>query len=82
MRFQRRGVMWAPAPPSADYGTRVAAGLMTSVLAVASLLLFLAFLYGLISLISTGGIAMWRLPETVPLWLGTLALFFTYYVVA
>jgi phage shock protein PspC (stress-responsive transcriptional regulator) len=82
MRFQRPGAMWAPAPPSADYGTRVAAGIMTSVLAVANLLLFLAFLYGLISLISTGGIATWRLPESVPLWLGTLALFVTYYIVA
>jgi phage shock protein PspC (stress-responsive transcriptional regulator) len=82
MRFQRPGATWAPAPPSGDYGTRVAAGIMTSVLAVASLLLFLTFLYGLISLISTGGIATWRLPENVPLWLGTLALFFTYYIVA
>lgn len=82
MRFQRPWAMWAPAPPSADYGTRVAAGIMTSVLAVANLLLFLLFLYGLISLLSTKGIYTWHLPETVPLWLGTLALFFTYYVVA
>ena len=40
---------WAPAPPSADYGTRVAAGVMTSLLAVANLFLFLVFLYGLVS---------------------------------
>ena len=73
---------WAPAPPSADYGTRVAAGIMTSVLAVASLMLFLVFLYALISLISTGSIHTWRLPENVPLWLGTLGLLFIYYVVA
>lgn len=82
MWFHRPWTMWAPAAPSADYGTRVAAGVMSSVLAVANLLLFLAFLYGLISLISTGGVATWRLPEGVPLWLATLALFFTYYVVA
>jgi hypothetical protein len=60
----------------------VAAGIMTSVLAVANLLLFLVFLYGLISLLSTGGIYTWRLPANTPLWLATMALFFTYYVVA
>ena len=81
-RFQGPWPGWAPVPPSADYGTRVAAGIMTSLLAVADLLLFLVFLYGLISLLSTGGIYTWRLPANVPLWLATMGLFFTYYVVA
>jgi phage shock protein PspC (stress-responsive transcriptional regulator) len=81
-RFQRPWPTWAPVPPSADYGTRVAAGIMTSVLAIANLLLFLVFLYGLVSLLSTGGISTWRVPANVPLWLATMALFFTYYVVA
>jgi phage shock protein PspC (stress-responsive transcriptional regulator) len=81
-RFQGPWATWTPVPPSADYGTRVAAGIMTSLLAVANLLLFLVFLYGLISLLSTGGIYTWRLPADVPLWLATMGLFFTYYVVA
>jgi phage shock protein PspC (stress-responsive transcriptional regulator) len=74
--------VWATVPPSVDYGTRVAAGVMTSLLAVANLLLFLAFLYGLISLFATGGIYTWQVPENVPLWLATFGLIFTYYVVA
>ena len=82
MRYRTPWTSWGPVPPSADYGTRVVAGVMTSVLAVASLCLFLVFLYGLISLLATGGIHTWRLPENVPLWLATFALIFTYYVVA
>jgi phage shock protein PspC (stress-responsive transcriptional regulator) len=82
MRYRSPWTAWQPAPPTPDYGTRVVAGVMTSVLAVASLGLFLAFLYGLISLLATGGIHTWRVPENVPLWLATFALIFTYYVVA
>jgi phage shock protein PspC (stress-responsive transcriptional regulator) len=81
-RFQGPWASWAPVPPSADYGTRVAAGVMTSVIGVASLLLLVMFLYALISLVSTRGIYSWRLSDNVPLWLAAVALFFTYYVVA
>ena len=55
---------------------------MTSLLAVANLFLFLVFLFGLVSLLATGGISTWRVPENVPLWLATFGLIFTYYVVA
>jgi phage shock protein PspC (stress-responsive transcriptional regulator) len=55
----------AAVPPSADYGTPVVARVMTSVLAVASLCLFLASLYGLIALLATGGIHTWRVPENI-----------------
>jgi phage shock protein PspC (stress-responsive transcriptional regulator) len=82
MRYRSPWTSWQPVPPSADYGTRIVAGVMTSVLAVASLCLFLAFLFALISLLATGGIHTWRVPENVPLWLATFALIFTYYVVA
>ena len=81
MRAQRWGAMGF-VPPTADYGTRVAAGVMTSVLAVANLILFLVFLYALASLLSTGAIYSWHVPGDVPLWVATFGLFFTYYVVA
>ena len=81
-RFQGPWTAWGPAPPSADYGTRVAAGVMTSLLGVANLLLLLTFLYGLISIVLTRGIYTWHLPDNVPLSVATVALVFTYYVVA
>jgi phage shock protein PspC (stress-responsive transcriptional regulator) len=81
-RAQGPSGLWAPVPPMADYGTRVAAGVVTSLLAVGNLLLFLLFLYGLISLLATGGISTWHVPANVPLWLATFGLIFTYYVVA
>jgi phage shock protein PspC (stress-responsive transcriptional regulator) len=81
MRAKRWGSI-SFVPPAADYGTRVAAGVMTSVLAVANLILFLVFLYALASMLSTGAIYSWRVPPDVPLWVATFGLFFTYYVVA
>ena len=82
MQYRSPWTSWGPVPPATDYATRVVAGAMTSVLAVASLALFLVFLYGLISLLATGGIYTWRVPDNIPLWLATFALIFTYYVVA
>jgi phage shock protein PspC (stress-responsive transcriptional regulator) len=73
---------WTPVPPSAEYGTRVVAGVMTSLLAVANFFLFVVFLYGLVSLLATGGIYTWRVPENIPLYLATFGLIFTYFVVA
>jgi phage shock protein PspC (stress-responsive transcriptional regulator) len=81
-RFEGRWSAWSPAAPPADYGTRVAAGVMTSIIAVASLLLLVTFLYGLMSLIVSRGIYTWRLPDHVPLSLAIVGLVLTYYVVA
>jgi phage shock protein PspC (stress-responsive transcriptional regulator) len=81
-RYHGPWTAWASAPPSADYGTRVAAGVMTSVLAVANLLLLFTFLYALISIVLTRGIYTWHLPSNVPLSLAMIGLVFTYYVVA
>ena len=82
MRYGGPWTAWAPAPPTADYGTRVVGGVMTFVIVAANLLLVLLFLYGLISLVSTHRIATWSLPDDVPLPAAVVALVFTYYVVA
>jgi phage shock protein PspC (stress-responsive transcriptional regulator) len=74
---------WGPwTGPTPGYGTRMAAGVMMPILAVASLVLLASFLYGLFSLLSSRAIYVWPLPDTVPLWVAILALVLVYNAVA
>jgi phage shock protein PspC (stress-responsive transcriptional regulator) len=70
-------VGWPPPSPG-SYGSQVAAGFMTPILTLASVAAFWAMVYAAVSLASTGSVHGWRLPETVPLWLGLVALLFLY----
>ena len=82
MRWGGPWTAWTPAPPTADYGTRVVGGVMTFAIVAINLLLFFLLLYGLISLVSTHRIYTWSLPDDVPLPVAVVALVLTYYVVA
>ena len=85
MRQMRRSysMTWPPRPSfgassPASYGSQVAAGVVTPILTLASVVAFWAMIYAAVSLASTGAVYGWQLPNTVPLWLGLVGLLFLY----
>jgi phage shock protein PspC (stress-responsive transcriptional regulator) len=77
-QWQRHG--WTPGAPIAMYGPPAWAALLLPFFGLAHVLLFLLMAAMLISLVNTGGILDWRLPEDVPLWAGVLILLVAYQI--
>jgi phage shock protein PspC (stress-responsive transcriptional regulator) len=72
----------APAPATpAGHAARVAAGALVAILGIGLALFTVGWLIALLSLVMTGAILGWVLPQDVPLWVGIGALIFLYYLV-
>ena len=68
--------------PQPGYGARVAAGLLLPLIGVISAAATVAFIFALVSLLTTGGILDWRLPQDVPPWVAVGALVAAWALVA
>ena len=73
-QWRRYGWGSATAPPPWTAG-------IAPLFALAHLALFVTMAAMMISLVNTGGIFAWRLPEDVPVWAGALILFIGYQIV-
>lgn len=67
--------------PQPGYGAQVAAGIMLPLLGIVSALLTVVWVIALVSLLATGAIFGWELPNDTPVWIGVLALIAAYAVV-
>ena len=67
--------------PQPGYGAQVAAGIMLPLLGIVSALLTVVWVIALVSLLTTGAIFGWELPNDTPAWIGVLALIAVYAVV-
>jgi hypothetical protein len=67
--------------PQPGYGAQVAAGIMLPLLGIVSALLTVVWVIALVSLLTTGEIFGWELPQDTPAWIGVLALVAVYAVV-
>jgi phage shock protein PspC (stress-responsive transcriptional regulator) len=67
--------------PQPGYGAQVAAGIMLPLLGIVSALLTVIWVIALVSLLSTGAIFGWELPNDVSPWIAVLALIAVYAVV-
>jgi phage shock protein PspC (stress-responsive transcriptional regulator) len=77
---QWRRAGWAPGM-TATYDAPPWVAAITPVFALVQVALFLTMAAMLISLVNTGAILAWRLPEDVPVWAGALMLVVTYQIV-
>ena len=77
---QWRRYGWAPSPAS-PYGSMPALLTLLPLFGLVHLALFVTLCAMLVSLVNTGGILDWRLPDTVPLWAGVLILLVGYQIV-
>src|SRR5262245_39436821 len=77
---QWRRYGWAPAGP-AGYDLPPWTVAMVPLFALLHLGLFLTMAAMMISLVNTGGVLSWRLPEDVPVWAGALILLIGYQIV-
>jgi phage shock protein PspC (stress-responsive transcriptional regulator) len=68
--------------PQPGYGAGVAAGLLLPLIGAISAAVTVAFLFALVSLLTTGGILDWSPPHGVPPWVAIVALVAAYALVA
>jgi phage shock protein PspC (stress-responsive transcriptional regulator) len=68
--------------PQPGYGAQVAAGIMLPLLGIVSALLTVVWVIALLSLLATGAIFGWELPNDTPAWIAVLALIAAYAVVS
>jgi phage shock protein PspC (stress-responsive transcriptional regulator) len=68
-------------PVNASYTTQVLGGVLTPIAALLSAVLFLVFLFALVSLVTRHSILGWTLPADIPLWLGIVVLAVLYRVI-
>jgi phage shock protein PspC (stress-responsive transcriptional regulator) len=78
---QRHWRRYGPAGAPFPYGPTPALIVLLPVLALVHLSLFVTMMAMLISLVNTGTILSWHLPEDVPLWAGVLILLAGYQIV-
>jgi len=79
---QWRRAGWAPGMPTPYvYAQPAWFAPLAPILGLVHLALFVAMAATMISLVNTGGVLDWRLPEDVPLWAAVLILFVGYQVV-
>jgi phage shock protein PspC (stress-responsive transcriptional regulator) len=76
-RWRRYG--WGPGAPMA-YGPPPWAAVLIPVFGLVHVALFLMMVAMLISLVNTGAILNWQLPEDVPVWAGALILLIAYQI--
>jgi phage shock protein PspC (stress-responsive transcriptional regulator) len=79
-RNLQRNVHHFSTPPG--YGGQLIGGLLIPILAIASALLFCAWILAIISLASTGMIFGWPVPASIPLWASILVLVIVYSAIA
>jgi phage shock protein PspC (stress-responsive transcriptional regulator) len=77
---QWRRQRWAPGVPLA-YGQAPLVAPMVPLFALAHFALFMAMAAMIVSLVNTGAILGWALPEGIPVWAGVLMLFVGYQIV-
>jgi phage shock protein PspC (stress-responsive transcriptional regulator) len=63
-----------PPPPAVGYPGRVWAGLLLPLFSLVSLVFVVLLLFSVVSLVNTGAIYGWALPDGLPLWAGILIL--------
>jgi phage shock protein PspC (stress-responsive transcriptional regulator) len=81
MREQRR--WWAPTiQQNVGYATQIWAGLMVPIFGIVSAAFFVLLALSIMSLVNTGAVFGWALPQGTPLWAGILILIVLYHVVA
>ena len=80
-RHWRRRYGWTPGAPVAYAPPPTALIAFAPVFAFVHLALFLAMMAMVISLVNTGAILTWQLPDDVPLWAGVLTLLIGYQIV-
>jgi phage shock protein PspC (stress-responsive transcriptional regulator) len=72
-----------PVPPlTVDYTARVWAGVLVPILSILSVAFFVALVASVVSLVNTGALYGWPLPQGVPLWAGILILVGLFQVVS
>jgi phage shock protein C len=77
MREQR---WWGPPPPVGSYRAHAWAGLLMPVFSLITLGCFVLLALSILSLVNTGALYGWPLPNNVPLWAGILILVVLYHV--
>lgn len=60
--------------PQMSYSSQVLSGFLSPIVAILSTVVFLTFLFALLSLVTRHAIFGWALPSDIPLWLGILVL--------
>jgi phage shock protein PspC (stress-responsive transcriptional regulator) len=81
MREHRR--WWAPTMrQNVGYATQVWAGLMVPIFGIVSAACFVLLAFSILSLVNTGAVFGWALPQGTPLWAGILILVVLYHLVA
>jgi phage shock protein PspC (stress-responsive transcriptional regulator) len=76
--WRRHG--WGPGGPP-PYGRPPSGAVLPPVLALVQFALFVATAAMIVSLVNTGAILDWQLPEGIPVWAGILGLFVAYQIV-
>jgi phage shock protein PspC (stress-responsive transcriptional regulator) len=79
-RKWRRGT-WGPAAAASPYGSMPALVAFLPLFGLVHLALFVTMVVMLVSLVNTGRILSWPLPEDVPVWAGALMLLVGYQIV-
>jgi phage shock protein PspC (stress-responsive transcriptional regulator) len=71
---------WGPVPPVGTYREHAWAGLLLPIFSLINLAFFALLAVSILSLVSTGALYGWPLPNDVPLWAGILILVVLYHV--
>ena len=71
---------WGPPPPVDSYRGHAWAGLLMPIFSLVNLAIFVLLALSILSLINTGALYGWPLPNDVPLWAGILVLVVLYHV--
>ncbi|HSL24620.1 MAG TPA: PspC domain-containing protein [Vicinamibacterales bacterium] len=72
---------WPPMGMQPAYAARVWAGVLMPLLALAQVAAFIALAIAIVSLVDTGSVFGWVVPQDVPLWASVLALIILYQIV-
>lgn len=72
---------WPPAGMQPAYAARVWAGVLMPLLALAQVAAFIALAIAIVSLVDTGSVFGWVVPQDVPLWASVLGLVVLYQIV-
>jgi phage shock protein PspC (stress-responsive transcriptional regulator) len=71
---------WGPTPPVGTYRAHAWAGVLAPLFSLINLAFFVLLALSILSLVNTGALYGWPLPNDVPLWAGILILVLLYHV--